>query len=191
MAEIGECSFCPRAVPQTWGTILDGKNGPPPPPKNHQGKGVSIRPSPGPDPPTTKGGGLRSPSHWIPPRAALFQVSGLRGALRSTPPGTGARAEGRYVGEGLAPPAAPRAEGRYEVRPGGHKLKGEQPWGVSKEGQPKLPLFGRFKGVVQEGGNRNPPSWGFRGVVGGLLWPQSSPPKNTALPLGQKIPTFP
>ena len=90
-----------------------------------------------------------------------------------------------------------------------------------------MPLFGRFKGVVQEGGNRNPPSWGFRGVLGGPLlpksgppnlqspsrfhrlafaknlppanflhaagplWPQSSPPKNTALPLGQKIPIFP
>ncbi len=73
-------------------------------------------------------------------------------------------------------PVAPCPEGRHEVRPAGDRTKGGQPWGVSKEGQPQLPLFGRWGMGSRGRANRNALSLVVLGGSGGpFLTPRMVP----------------
>ena len=110
---------------------------------------------------------------WKHPEAALFQICGLRAALSSGP-----RARGRH---------RQRAEPRHEVRGEGflsfvRTARGEIQWEGDRS-PPPLVVGGWGPG---EGRIETPFPWGFRGVLGGLLWPQSSPPKFPPLPPGRK-----
>ena len=58
---------------------------------------------------------------------------------------------------------------------------------MPKSGPPNLQSPSRFHRLAFA---KNLPPANFLHAAG-PLWPQSSPPKNTALPLGQKIPVFP
>ena len=116
---------------------------------------------------TTKGGGLRAPSPWNPPQALLFQKTSQRPALRS-----GA----------LAP-----ARSALRSKPTGLILFLRTAPGGFPKGRAEALPFGRFKGGVQRGGNRNPPLWGFLGGVGGYSWPSRIVPHMVSHPEGGLI----
>ena len=126
-----------------WGPFLSGKNGPQAP-KNHQGERVSILSPPGPPLSPTKGGVLRHPSLGALPKLFSYR-------LLARPP--------HFV----AVAGHDEPPGRYEVRPGGLPVLGEQPRGVSKEGMSQHPLFGRCEGVWGSESKRSPRAF-FRGL---------------------------
>ena len=64
---------------------------------------------------------------------------------------------------------APVPETCYKVQVAGHKPEIEQPWGISKEGQPQLAPLWSFQGGVQRGEIEIPPLVSFLGVWGAIF----------------------
>ena len=79
----------------------------------------------------------------------------------------------------------PVPEGRHKVRPAGHKSEIEQLWGVSKEGRPQSPLFGRWGMGSRGRANRNALPLVFLGGSGGPFLTSRMAPQEFA-PWGQQ-----
>ncbi len=132
LAEIGECSFCPRAVPQTWGTILDGKNGPPHPPRTTRGRAFRFALPLDPIPQRPREGDCGPPPLGFLPRPFSFGLSAF----------------GPYFVTALGPPCP---EGCYEVHPSGQKSEiGRPRVGFQRVGSAD-PALWSLKGRVQRG----------------------------------------
>ena len=124
-----------------------------------------------------KGGRFDSPSLWNP--SPTDQGRGTAVPLPWTLPGSS------YFGLLARPPhfvaAAGHDEplGRYKVRPRGLLVSGEQLRGVSKEGPPQWPFFGRLRGSPR--GEIEIPPRGFFGGVGAFFAAKNAP-KRPSLP---------
>ena len=116
-------SFISFAPPQAAG--LTHSAAPPLPTKAEDRfcGGPFLRPSPGPYPPTTKGGALRRPSPWTPPRAALHKVCGLRALLRNGPRLGRPRRQRRKAVPAGGVSSGRKPEGQYHVSGSGAKGK--------------------------------------------------------------------
>ena len=160
--------YCPRAGRIIWGTILDVKNSPPHPPRTTRGRAFRFALPLDPIPQRPREGDCGPPPLGFLPRPFSFGLSAF----------------GPYFVTALGPPCP---EGCYEVHPSGQKSEiGRPRVGFQRVGSAD-PALWSLKGGFQRGKDFETfPLWGFRGVSGGLPWPQSSPPENSPCPWAVK-----